>query len=699
MNFKSLKFPGEEGRPRLDPRIKDLNRFSSFSPKQIMINKTALKISYLCQRNVYFVFTYQILSRLKTWMDRIIMGYYFRYTLQLLLLVAVFCGSSNAKPCPTKHCVCFPAESDSSLRVLDCRSIPKISDLHNGKSTNELFYEVFFRNSNLTNIQEGDLFGIRTKRLDFGNNNNIQSIHARAFSGLRFDLQYLSLHGDGRIGIPFNALQNLFSLDMLVLENFVLPYLDNSIPFYLLPNLKILSLNNMSVGFFSSETFVNPAYKLTDFRFANNPRVSTFPVGAMAHLHHLKKLSWNGNNMAIIPARAFNDLTHLHTLDLSKNELRMLEDNCFSGVTEHLRSLDLSENKLTTISILQEFSKTSWKNLKKLSLSFNQLAFLNHGLFITMENLEHLDLSSNKFSEVRASDFKHLTHLESLDLSENNLVTLSVEALTFTKVLMKLDLQYQRTGTNTLEFTDIDRLKEKPRVQKLYLSNTKLSDSNFWQILQHLPRLSYLHADNSGLSMLTPNEFKNTNLSYISIRHNHLFKLFEGTFSGLEQTLESINLRNNRLNGVEECVFKHLKVLKFLDLSSNLFDCTCGLQWFSDWLKIPKLGPAFDHLIHRYDIKCNTPWKFHDRNFETVMKSLGCESKSQKSCAQSTGQVMYSSQENFSWNWTFTLIMVVSVILPALFLCFVTTLLISMARSAYKEHACRKARTTVSNGV
>lgn len=699
MNFKSLKFPGEEGRPRLDPRIKDLNRFSSFSPKQIMINKTALKISYLCQRNVYFVFTYQILSRLKTWMDRIIMGYYFRYTLQLLLLVAVFCGSSNAKPCPTKHCVCFPAESDSSLRVLDCRSIPKISDLHNGKSTNELFYEVFFRNSNLTNIQEGDLFGIRTKRLDFGNNNNIQSIHARAFSGLRFDLQYLSLHGDGRIGIPFNALQNLFSLDMLVLENFVLPYLDNSIPFYLLPNLKILSLTNMSVGFFSSETFVNPAYKLTDFRFANNPRASTFPVGAMAHLHHLKKLSWNGNNMAIIPARAFNDLTHLHTLDLSKNELRMLEDNCFSGVTKHLRSLDLSENKLTTISILQEFSKTSWKNLKKLSLSFNQLAFLNHGLFITMENLEHLDLSSNKFSEVRASDFKHLTHLESLDLSENNLVTLSVEALTFTKVLMKLDLQYQRTGTNTLEFTDIDRLKEKPRVQKLYLSNTKLSDSNFWQILQHLPRLSYLHADNSGLSMLTPNEFKNTNLSYISIRHNHLFKLFEGTFSGLEQTLESINLRNNRLNGVEECVFKHLKVLKFLDLSSNLFDCTCSLQWFSDWLKIPKLGPAFDHLIHRYDIKCNTPWKFHDRNFETVMKSLECESKSQKSCVQSTGQVMYSKKENFSWNWTFTLIMVVSVILPALFLCFVTTLLISMARSGYKEHACRKARTTVSNGV
>lgn len=66
VNFKSLKFPGEEGRPRLDPRIKVLTLFSSFSPKQIMINKTALKISYLRQRNLNFVFTYQILSRLKT---------------------------------------------------------------------------------------------------------------------------------------------------------------------------------------------------------------------------------------------------------------------------------------------------------------------------------------------------------------------------------------------------------------------------------------------------------------------------------------------------------------------------------------------------------------------------------------------------------------------------------------------------------
>lgn len=631
-------------------------------------------------------------------MDKITIGC-IRYTLQILLLVAIFCTCSYAKPCPTKQCVCFPTESDPSLRVLDCRSIPKISDVHNGKSSNELFYEVFFRNSNLTNIQEGDLFGIRTKRLDFGNNNNIRSIHARAFSGLRFDLQYLSLHGDGIVGIPFNALQNLFALETLVLENFVMTYLDDSIPFYLLPNLKRLSLTNMSLGLFSSETFVNPAYKLIDFRFANNPRVRTFPVGAMAHLHHLKKLSWNGNNMAIIPARAFNDLIHLHTLDLSKNELRMLEDNCFSGATEHLHSLDLSENKLTTISILQEFSKTSWKTLKKLNLSFNELAFLNHGLFITMENLEHLDLSSNKFVTVRESDFKHLTHLESLDLSENNLVTLSVEALTFSKVLIKLDLQYQSTDTNRLEFTDIDRLKEKPRVEKLYLSNTKLSDSNFWQVLQHLPRLSNLHVDNSGLSMLTPDEFKNTNLSYISMRHNHIFKLFDGTFSGLEQTLESINLRNNRLNGFEECVFRHLKALKFLDLSSNLFDCTCGLQWFSEWLKIPKLGPAFDHLIHRYDIKCTTPWKFHGQNFEAVMKSLGCESKSQKSCAQSTGQVMHSNQETFSWNWTFTLIMVVSVILPALFLFFVTTLLISMVRSVYKEHVCRKARTTVPNAL
>lgn len=54
VNFKSLKFPGEEGRPRLDPCIKVLTLFSSFSPKQIMINKTALKISYLCQGNVNF---------------------------------------------------------------------------------------------------------------------------------------------------------------------------------------------------------------------------------------------------------------------------------------------------------------------------------------------------------------------------------------------------------------------------------------------------------------------------------------------------------------------------------------------------------------------------------------------------------------------------------------------------------------------
>lgn len=608
---------------------------------------------------------------------------------QILIFVVLTVYSCLGNPCPIKKCLCYPADPEPSLRVLYCRGIPQISHVPQALSTNELFYEINFQNSNVTEIFDGDLFGLRTKRLEYGDN-QIRRIHPRAFSGFKFDLEYISLSGDGTNTVPFYALQGLVSLKALILKKYTLLYLDESaIPFHNFPNLQYLSLSNMGVIFFSSHTFENHAYKLTEFRFSNNPEVSTFPVGSMKHLRNIKKLTWSGNVLDVFPSLAIRDLVHLEMFDISANNIRILEDGCFSGVTEHLQELNLSRNRLMTISILREFTRTRWKELTSLDLSFNQVAILDHSLFEKMKALKHLDLSSNKLATIGGKALKHLTNLQSIDLSANKLLVLNVCTLTFSKVLEKLDLQHQDTGSQSMEFKEVHGLNKNLNIKKIYLSNTKLSDSNFWQFLQHLPYLSELYADSSGLSMIIPGEFANTNLTFISLRHNHIHKLFVGTFTGLENTLETLNLGGNRLNEFDECVFKDLKALRHLDFSQNHLDCTCNLQWFIDWQNdIFSQEPDFDYIFHLFDLKCNTPSKFQDIYVQIALENLTCNIETPKNCNNflSTTEDFKHNQANMSW--VSVVVFITSVILPSFVLCFVSYLLFSMIRTVYRESTC-----------
>lgn len=603
----------------------------------------------------------------------------------MLLFILVVHTARVDRPCPIQDCLCYPASSEPTMRILDCRNISKISLLPHALTTNELFYEITFRNANLTVISDGDLLGLRTERLDLGNN-KIRSIHTRAFSGLKFDLIYIHMKGDGETRVPFRSLRSLKSLRTLILENFLLQYLDSSVPFHLFPKLMHLSLINMNITFFSSCAFDNNAFKITEFHFCNNPKVSTFPVGAIKNLYYARKLIWTGNKMKIIPSHAFRDLSSLKYLDISNNEIFFLEVNSFSGVTEHLQGLNLSKNKLTTISVMQEFSRTLWKTLVYLSLSHNHIHHIDEGFLSNMVNLEHLDLSSNHLTTISESDFEHLENLQTLDLSQNAIHTVGIKAFMWTRSLTVLDLQNQATDRNSLEFTGVHDYSTQLHIQKLYLSHTKLTDSNFWQLLQALPFLRHLHADDTGLSMLMSGGFRSTNLSHISLQNNRFYEVFPGSFVGLDKSLESLNLRNNHLYTLDECVFKDLKSLKIIDVSRNHIDCSCTMYWLFDWLKSGSgRNLVYNHVADRQHLKCSSPQQYRNVNFQTAMKNLTCERRTSIICASSKTTSLAAKWNPLSYRWTFIAVMLILACIPSFILVFIIHILVSILKSVSSE--------------
>ncbi|XP_062616720.1 leucine-rich repeat-containing protein 70-like [Saccostrea cucullata] len=418
----------------------------------------------------------------------------------------------------------------------------------------------------------------------------------------------------------------------------------------------------------------------------------------MRNLFYVQKLVWTGNGMTVIPAHAFRDLAHLEDLDISENELNKIETHSFSGVTDHIRQLNLSRNKLTSHSILQEFSRTQWITLQYLNLSYNFIDHLEEAIFKKMEKLLHLDLSSNGLQSISASNFQHLHHLQRLDLSRNSLHSVDIKAFTWTKSLSVLDLHHQVTEKQEMDFTNAHDNSVKLSIKKIILSHTRLRDSNFWQLLQRLSYLKHLHAAHSGLSVLIPGGFRQTKLTHVSLHHNDIYELFPDTFSGLEDSLEILNLRNNRLNKLDELVVKNLRSLKVIDISLNRIECNCSMQWFLKWLKLnSKEDSVLEHLKHGYDLKCSNLSEGGDTNFETAMSDLKCENDTRRNRVNSTSAPLTSPNRQLSSNWLSMTVIFISAFLPTVILALIVFILISNPRSRPKRKQCRCSESEITD--
>ncbi|XP_029648035.1 leucine-rich repeat neuronal protein 2-like [Octopus sinensis] len=205
----------------------------------------------------------------------------------------------------------------------------------------------------------------------------------------------------------------------------------------------------------------------------------------------------------------YSSLTYF---DISSNGLINIEDNSF----EHMGKLHTLIMRNNLLSNLNNKTLYGLKNLVSLDLSQNHLTVLLDNTFQYFPKLLELNLTGNFIHSISGNAFSGLYALDSLHLTSNRLMAIPVVAFKNVKHLRFLNLE----GNN----------------------------------IHHL--LNYSFCNNSMLAD-------------INIANNDLKIIEDKAFSGLENSLESLDLHQNYLPVVPTQAFLQLEQLSKLDLGAN----------------------------------------------------------------------------------------------------------------------------------
>ncbi|XP_058235031.1 leucine-rich alpha-2-glycoprotein [Hemibagrus wyckioides] len=201
-------------------------------------------------------------------------------------------------------------------------------------------------------------------------------------------------------------------------------------------------------------------------QFTNLSSVSAKELGATPLL---QELHLPGNRLGSLQEDLLTGLYHLHTIDLTGNQLQELPARVFYHAP--LLNLVLKDNWLTSVD-------ADW--------------------LPTNSNLTWLDLSGNKLKKVPSVLLERLSHLETLHLSQNLLEVLPAESLHSLHALERLYLE-----KNKLQTLDEKAFSHTTNLTHLFLQKNKLQTLPA-TVFHGLDRLQYLDLSENQLTFLTP---------------------------------------------------------------------------------------------------------------------------------------------------------------------------------------------------
>ena len=148
----------------------------------------------------------------------------------------------------------------------------------------------------------------------------------------------------------------------------------------------------------------------------NNGNVTT--INQMKWLPKLKTLDLSNNKILSTDFLNSEHTNNIQEIDLSNNQISSIDNSTWK--CSSLKKLNLSSNKISTIKF------KSLTNLKYLDLSHNQLSLLESKVFSTLNNLTWLDLQWQQSSKltIKQYAFSWLNKLENLYLQDNKIENL-----------------------------------------------------------------------------------------------------------------------------------------------------------------------------------------------------------------------------------------------------------------------------------
>lgn len=356
---------------------------------------------------------------------------------------------------------------------------------------------------------------------------------------------------------------------------------------------------------------------IAHLRIENAPPIQLGPNALRARgLQQLESIAIVDTQIDELDRTAFNGITYLFAVNLTRNGLHDIHPNTFQNNTQ-LSLLTISGNMLKH---MHDVHTKPTKHYLLHASSINDFDFSNNGIirlkrtaFSKMQSLSYINLRGNRLREIDSAIFDSLDSLMEVDLSDNTLNELPLD------LFIGKEIQTLRVAGNNLstlatisasKLTTLDASRNKIRViAKEDLNGVPLLDTlyiksnNLKRIHQHafsdLDQLRHLDISDNKLSSLTEHHFKdNPRLQVLLMNDNPtlqtlpVFKtygLVYDTFSvfrfecancGLDNlkpgtfdempAITRLNLAKNRLSSLPIGLLERLSSLRELDLSDNI---------------------------------------------------------------------------------------------------------------------------------
>jgi len=277
--------------------------------------------------------------------------------------------------------------------------------------------------------------------------------------------------------------------------------------------------------------------------FCSGPTLNPFPL---MHLTDARVLWLFKNNITLLEKDCFVSVTELDVLYIYKCRLRTIQLGAFNGLTI-LTELTVGNNEISEI---MPGTFNNLNNLQFLYLYYNRLEHLDRDVFRGLLNLKVMDLRLNQIKHLESALFSGLDNLESIDLRGNQ-------------------IQYLHSD--------------------MFLGLLNLQKLNLFEI--------------AGLQIPTDRNFINSHsLSQLAISACNISSLSVETFANVS-ALEWLDLSYNNLRTLDINILRALPELSTLYLYGNPLQCDCQLQEVWRWCEDRNIQTANE----RWVTECDTP--------------------------------------------------------------------------------------------
>ncbi|XP_056374390.1 TLR4 interactor with leucine rich repeats [Hyla sarda] len=273
-----------------------------------------------------------------------------------------------------------------------------------------------------------------------------------------------------------------------------------------------------------------------------------------------KTFSLGGNFISNISAVDFSSYYNLQRLDLQYNQIQFIHPKAFEKLT-HLEELYLGNNWLPTLSTN---ALSPLKKLKVLNVNSNRLHNVSRSSLANLGSLVKLRLDSNNIQTLHGSPFLGLTNLLYLHLENNKINNISKNAFVGLVKLRLLSLS--GNPLNSLQYPIFLPLRS--------LSTLTMAGNNLQQlgpgVFNGLQKLSKLILSSNRISTIHSKALQGLGMLHdLQLDGNSLTRLPEGLLASL-QSLEVLNVSHNALSELQPGTFNGLKRLRVLDLQDNM---------------------------------------------------------------------------------------------------------------------------------